>query len=341
MSLTSHLPRVVFIGAPYHEQGPGLLHPVSHIDVLEDPSPAQIARHLAIADAAVVRYPCRIDEQALADTPHLAVVASSGRGTDSIDVDACTRRGIAVVNNPGLGTQPVSEHTLAVMLALVKRLPLCAQVVRQPDAWQRRAQMNLHDLHGRTLGIVGLGLIGREVARKCIAAFGMQVLAVDPHVDASTASAAGVTLVDLPRLLAQSDIVSLHCELNDETRALIGEAELRTMQPQALLINTARGKVVQQQALVRALREGWIAAAALDVYEDEPLHDAQALFALDNLLMTPHIAGLSNDALRALATFAAEQVRCALAGQPPRHLVNPHVWPEAWARLSARHCVKL
>jgi D-3-phosphoglycerate dehydrogenase/microcystin synthetase protein McyI len=219
------------------------------------------------------------------------------------------------------------------MLAFSRRLFEGAKAIRAGGAWDRRTELSVGDVQGRTLGIVGLGLIGSEMTRKCVAAFGMQVLAYDPYVPAAKAAALGATmLTDLGELLARSDFVSLHCELNDETRGMIGEAELRAMQRHAFLINTSRGRVVQQEALERALTERWIAGAALDVFEDEPLAEGSTLFALDNLILTPHVAGLSGDALRDLANSAATQILAALAGERPPHLVNPQVWDAVRAR---------
>lgn len=327
-------PTVVLVGGIYHADADKLLRTQAEVLALERPVPAEIAAALATAHAAIVRYPHRIDEAALAGAGNLVIVASSGRGTDSIDVAACTTRGVAVVNNPGLGTIPVSEHAIAMMLALSRRLIRSGQVLRAGGGWNHRTGLDVRDVNGRTLGIVGLGLIGSEMARKCIAAFGMKVLAYDPHVPAAKAEALGATMLsDLGELLERSDVVSVHAELNEGSRGMIGEAELRRMQRHAFLINTARGKVVQQKALERALAEGWIAGAALDVFEEEPLAEPSPLWELDNLILTPHVAGLSGDALRELAHSAVTQVLQTLAGERPRNLVNPAAWNAAMARL--------
>ena len=328
-------PLVVLVGGIYHADADKLLRATADVLALDRPAPAEITAALAGAHAAIVRYPHRIDAAVLAGTGKLAVVASSGRGTDSIDVAACTARGIAVVNNPGLGTIPVSEHAIAMMLALSRRLVRSGQVIRAGGAWNHRTELDVRDVSGRTIGIVGLGLIGSELARKCIAAFGMKVLTYDPHVPPAKAEALGATMLsDLGDLLERSDVVSIHAELNDGTRGMLGEAELRRMQRHAFLINTARGKVVQQKALARALAEGWIAGAALDVFEEEPLADPSPLWDLDNLILTPHVAGLSGDALRDLALSAVTQVLQTLAGERPRHLVNPAAWNAVLARLA-------
>jgi D-3-phosphoglycerate dehydrogenase/microcystin synthetase protein McyI len=327
--------KVILVGGIYHADAEKLLRTKAGVLALDRPAAAQIAAALSDAHGAIVRYPHRIDAAVLAGAPKLAVVASSGRGTDSIDVAACTAHGVAVVNNPGLGTIPVSEHAIAMMLALSRRLMRSGQLLRAGGAWNHRTGLDVRDVNGRTLGIVGLGLIGSEMARKCIAAFGMNVLAYDPHVPAAKAEALGATMLgDLGELLERADVVSIHAELNEGSRGMIGEAQLRRMQPHAFLINTARGKVVQQSALERALTEGWIAGAALDVFEDEPLAEPSPLWDLDNLILTPHVAGLSGDALRELAHSAVSQVLQALSGERPKNLVNPDAWNAAVARIT-------
>jgi D-3-phosphoglycerate dehydrogenase/microcystin synthetase protein McyI len=322
------------IGGIYHADGEKLLRSGAEVTALDNPTPAEIAAALATAHAAIVRYPHRVDAAALAGAGKLAVVASSGRGTDSIDVVACSARGVAVVNNPGLGTIPVSEHAVALMLSLSRRLELSDRSVRAGGAWAKRTALDVRDVNGRTLGIIGLGLIGSEMARKCIAAFGMKVLCYDPHVPAAKAEALGATmLADLGELLERADVVSIHAELNEGSCGMIGEAQFKRMRPHAILINTARGKIVQQKALERALAEGRIDGAALDVFEEEPLPEPSPLWDLDNLMLTPHVAGLSGDALRELAHSAVTQVLQTLAGERPANLVNPDAWDAARARL--------
>ena len=192
------------------------------------------------------------------------------------------------------------------------------------------------ELEGKTLGIVGLGQIGTETARKAIAAFHMSVLAYDPYVPASKAEALGARQVaSLDALLESSDIVSMHPELNAETLGMIGEPQLQRMKRTAYLINTSRGKVVQQAPLVRALREGWIAGAALDVYEDEPLGPDNPLYELKNIVLMPHVAGLTIEAVEGMSLSAASQVLQALSGKCPSHILNPEIWPQAAARAQA------
>jgi D-3-phosphoglycerate dehydrogenase/microcystin synthetase protein McyI len=195
------------------------------------------------------------------------------------------------------------------------------------EGWPAQKRYRRTELRGKTLGIVGLGNIGEEMARICGTAFRMRMLAYDPYVPAEKARAVGAEPVaDLGRIWRESDFVSLHPELTDETRGMVGERELRAMQEHAYLINTARGPIVSAAALAKALREGWIAGAALDVYEDEPFASDSPLAGLENLILSPHIAGLTDEALRGMALSAAEQILQALRGERPPHLVNPEVW---------------
>ncbi|HLW59132.1 MAG TPA: hydroxyacid dehydrogenase [bacterium] len=327
-------PTVVLIEAMYHRAGEDLLREQADVRVLTGATPEMIREALGTAAAAWVRYPTRLHGEAIRNGAALLVISTSGRGTDAIDIAAATERGVAVVNNPGLGAAPVSEHAVALMLDLAKQITRSDARARQPDAWADRNRSPRIELEGRTLGLIGLGSIGSEVARKCIAAFRMQVLAYDPYVPAANAEAMGVRWVEeLADVLRQSDVVSVHAELNDETRGMLGEPELRLMRREAFLVNTARGPIVQQGALIRALREGWIQGAAIDVFDPEPPPSGSPLFDLDNLILTPHVAGLTAEAVRALAVSAATQILQVLRGERPPHLLNPEVWERVARRL--------
>jgi D-3-phosphoglycerate dehydrogenase len=330
-------PVVVLAEPLYHPAGESLLRNACEVLTLHGPSRAEFVAAIPRAHAIAARYPQRVDDEVLAAAPNVVIVASSGRGTDAIDVEAATRRGVAVVNNPGLGTRPVSEAAMALMLALSKRLFASDAWMRKGEGWNHRTDFGRFvELEGKTLGVVGFGLIGRELARKAMAAFQMNVVAYDPHVAAPGMQAAGVARAgSLDELLAAADVVSVHAEMNAETRGMIGEAQLRHMKPTAFLINTARGKIVQERALVVALRERWIAGAALDVYEDEPMGPGSPLYALDNLILMPHVAGLTLEAVEALSLSAARQILQALRGECPPNILNREAWPAAAARAKA------
>lgn len=319
--------RVVLIGRMYHPEAEERLRAAVAVEVLESPTPEAIAGALRNAGGAFVRYPNKLPGTALARAEHLRIISTSGRGTDAVDIAAASAHGIAVVNNPAFGTVPVAEHALGAMIALAKNMVPFNRATHAGEGWAAQKRYRRMELRGKTLGIVGLGNIGEEMARICIAAFRMRVLAYDPYVPTEKAKAIGAEPVaDLGRIWRESDVVSLHPELTEETRGMVGERELRAMQKHAYLLNTARGPIVSAAALARALREGWIAGAALDVYEDEPLASDSPLAGLENLILSPHIAGLTDEALRGMALSAAEQILQALRGERPPHLVNPEVW---------------
>jgi D-3-phosphoglycerate dehydrogenase len=249
-----------------------------------------------------------------------------GVGYDHIDVDAASARGIYVANTRGSNADSVAEHTVALVLALSRRLPQAYAFVRN-GGWTKREEEGLppeltaHNLSSKSLGIVGLGAVGCRVAR-IAHGIGMSVLAYDPYVDAETAEERGAELVDLERLLTESDFITLHVTLTDETRRMIGTKELDMMKPTAYLINTSRGAAIDETALVRTLREKKIAGAGLDVFESEPLTAENALLKLDNVILTPHSAGNSKEALEATSRVIGEEVTRMLCGQAPKNLVN-------------------
>lgn len=330
-------PRVLLIESMYDPAGEELLARHTEVQVLHDPTQGAIREAVRGAAAVAVRYPARLRGDAIREGNDLLVISTSGRGTDAIDIQAATAKGVAVVNNPGLGAVPVSEHTVGLMLDLAKQITRSDIRARRGEGWAEGHRSTRFHLEGRTLGVIGCGQIGTEVARKCVAAFRMRVLVYDPYVPPSKAEAVGATWVkELGPLLREADFVSLHPELTEETRGMIGEAELRQMRRDAFLINTARGPVVQQAALIRALKEGWIAGAALDVFEPEPPSPDSPLYELGNLILTPHVAGVTVEAKRDLAVSAATQILQVLRGERPPHLVNPEVWERLEKRLWAK-----
>lgn len=260
-------------------------------------------------------------EAVLARADRLRVIARRGAGVDAVDLAAATARGIAVTNTPGANSTAVADLTLGVMLAISRNLLPSAVALRE-GRWFRPLG---RELGGRTLGLLGLGRIGRAVARRA-AGFGMRVVAHDPNWPTEEAARLGVERASQAEVLAQSDYVSLHLPLTPETEGLIGEAELRAMRPTAYLINTARGELVQEEALVRALREGWIAGAALDVFRQEPPFGSP-LMELPNVLPTPHLSSQTEEAVEAMDLGAVENLLAVLAGRRPPDLVNPEVWP--------------
>ena len=287
-----------------------------------------------IRDANVVLVAVApITRRVLESLPRCRAVVRYGIGVDNVDLDAATDSGIVVAHVLDFCTEEVSNHTIALLLALARGLlPLHRDTVT--GRWRRGHAWRLAPIHGQTLGIVGFGNIGRAVARKALA-FDLRVLAHDPYCDSEAAAEMGVRLASLDELLAESDYVSLHTPLTPETRHLIGAAELKTMKPTAMLINTARGPVVDEPALAQALAGGEIAAAGLDVFEDEPLPPDSPLCRLDNVVLTPHVASVSPAAMQQLRREVGRAAADVLSGRWPRYVANPSVKPR-WP-LEARH----
>ncbi len=319
--------RVVLLGNMYHPEGDARLRAGASVQVLEQPTPEGVREALREAHGVFVRYPNKLRAEAIAGAARLKIISSSGRGTDAIDLAAATAAGVPVVNNPAFGVVPVAEHTIGVMLAFAKNLLPLNRLTHAGQGWPAQKQYRRRDLRGKTLGIVGLGNIGEEVARCCTQAFRMRVLAYDPYVPGDKFARAGAErATELARIWRESDFVSIHAELTEQTRGMVGAAELAAMQPHAILINTARGPIVQASALAEALRAKRIAGASLDVYEEEPFPADSPLAGLENLILSPHTAGLTDEALHGMALSAADQILQALRGERPPHLVNPEVW---------------
>ena len=286
----------------------------------------ELIANLKDADVVLVSA-AQITRRVLESLPRCHAVVRYGIGVDNVDLEKATDNGIVVAHVLDFCTEEVSNHALALLLALARRLlPLHRDAVA--GRWQQEHAWRLAPVHGQTLGIVGFGNIGQAVARKA-RAFDMRVLARDPYCDHSAAEEMGVTLVPLDELLADSDYVSLHTPLTPETRHLIGAAELKAMKPSAVLINTARGPVVDGAALAEALATGEIAAAALDVFLQEPLPADDPLCRLENVLLTPHVASVSPTAMRLLRQEVGRAAGDVLRGRWPKCVANPAVKPRA------------
>ena len=253
-------------------------------------------------------------------SPQLKVISRTGVGYDAIDLTAATKRGILVSNTPGVNRHAVAEWTFALMLSCTRRMKENLSEVRR-GGWTRHEGM---DLAGKTLGIVGLGTIGKEVAQRA-EAFEMRILACDVVRDSQFAEAHHVAFVSMEELLRESDFVSMHTFLNDKTRHLINAERISLMKPTAFLINTARGGIVDTEALCRALAEKRIAGAALDVFEGEPLRADSPLRTMENVYLSPHIAGVTADARHLSGTMAAENLISALKGERPPGIINLEV----------------
>jgi glyoxylate reductase len=291
------------------------------------PPRAVLMKEVAEIDGLLALLTDRVDAALLDAAPRLRVVSNFAVGYDNIDVAAATRRGILVTNTPGVLAETTADFTMALMLAAGRRVIEGDHYVKA-GRWRTWGPETLlgRDLYGATIGIIGFGQIGQAVARR-VSGFGMRILYYSPSRKLDVEAEGGPTYAPLERLLAESDIVSLHCPLNDETYHLIDRDALELLKPGAILVNTARGPVVDTRALVEALRQKPI-VAALDVTDPEPLPVGHALLALPNAIVTPHIASASVATRTRMALMAADNLLAALRGDRPRFLLNPQAWGE-------------
>jgi D-3-phosphoglycerate dehydrogenase / 2-oxoglutarate reductase len=263
--------------------------------------------------------------ESLAQLPRCGAIIRTGSGTDNIPVEAATEHGIVVAHMPAAHSEAVSDHAIALLLAVVRGLIPLDRRVRGGQWMPPRPSASWH-LHGQTLGLVGFGHASRLVARK-LRGFELDVLAYDPFVSPDVFAREHVTPVNLDTLLSNSDFVSLHCPLTPATYHLLGERELRLMKPTAILVNTARGPVIDEPALVRALTQGWLAGAGLDVLEQEPAAPDNPLFLLDNVVLTPHVAGRSDEDIELCFRYSVDAALALAQGHYPAAYVNHGVKP--------------
>ncbi|HXV14839.1 MAG TPA: hydroxyacid dehydrogenase [Candidatus Krumholzibacteria bacterium] len=282
------------------------------------PSPAELIELIPGFDAIVVRSPTRVTAEVIERGTKLRFIGRAGVGVDNIDLEAATRRGIVVMNSPRSNTISTAEHTLALMLAVAREVPRAHATV-SAGKWDRDSFRGV-ELYGKTLGVVGLGRVGREVATRA-AAFGMTVLGHDPLVGVDAARAVGARWVALPELLAQSDWVTLHVPLSDATRRMIDARAIAAMKKGVVVVNCARGGIVDETALADALDAGHVAAVAFDVFEKEPPGTSR-LFAHPRSVFAPHLGAATVDAQRRVATDVAESIGLALTRGEIRDAVN-------------------
>jgi phosphoglycerate dehydrogenase-like enzyme len=265
-----------------------------------------------------IRAHTRFADGVLAGCPRLRLISIWGTGTDNVDLAACRARGVAVTNTPGVNAHAVAEHTVALMLAITRRIPVMDRDARAGQ-WPRGL---LVQLEGQTVGLIGLGAIGGRVAQ-LLAPFGVRLLAATYGPDARRSAAAGARHVPVETLLRESDIVSLHLRLSADTEGYLGRSRLALMKPTAFLVNTARGALVDKAALVDALREGRLAGAALDVFHEEPIPAGDPILGLPNVVLTPHNGGMTREVIDAGLLRAVENVELFLGGRPRDVVVPP------------------
>ncbi len=301
---------IVAVADKVDEGGLALLTQAPGIEVVKAiKNPAKLKEALPTAHALLVRSETKVTAEMLAAAPHLRVIGRAGIGVDNIDVDEATRRGIAVFNAPGGNTVSAAEHTLGLLLALERKIPWADASMRRGE-WDRTRFLGT-ELRGKVLGIVGLGRIGAHLA-KLAQAIGMKVLAYDPYLTEARAQELRVELLPLDDLLPQVNVVTLHLPLTKETRNLIDRRRLSLMKPNAVLLNCARGGLVDEAALLEALEQGKLAGAAIDVFETEPLPADSPLRKAERVILTPHLAASTAEAQELVSLEICRIVRDAL-----------------------------
>ncbi len=321
----------VLITDPVSEEGIEILRQEARVDIKTDLKPEEIIGIIGEYDALVVRSQTKVTPAIIEAGKKLQVIARAGVGIDNVDIEAATRCGIVVVNAPTGNTVSAAEHAIALLMASARNIPQ-ANASLKSRQWQRNKFMGT-ELRGKTLGIIGLGNVGSEVARRA-QGFDMRLLGKDPLVSEEYAKKLQVELVDLKQLLKESDFITLHLPLTSQTRNMIGAKELAQCKPTARIINCARGGLIDEEALVKAVREKKLAGAAIDVFEKEPCTES-ILFGVDNIIVTPHLGASTTEAQVLAARDVAEQIVDVFRGQPARSAINvPYVPSETLEALA-------
>ncbi|MGQ9694759.1 MAG: hydroxyacid dehydrogenase [Thermodesulfobacteriota bacterium] len=324
----------VFLSEVIHPAAVALLEKKAQIVRPRDNSRAAFLEALQEVEGIIARK-IHIRAEEMNHAPKLKIIARHGVGLDSVDLPEATRRGILVTYTPGENRESVAELAIAFMLSLARKIPQAQAAMHslpkgelaQFTALLSKFQLTGQDIEGKTLGIIGTGRIGSTVAKKCATAFAMKVKGYDPYVPSSVMDTFKTEKVEkLAELLPQVDFLSIHCPLTTETYGMLGEKELGLMKKGTYLINTARGGIVNEQALYHALCAGHLAGAALDVWEVEPPDPADPLLNHPRVIATPHYAGTTEESLYRVGMAAVEEVLRVLQGESPKHPVNPEVW---------------
>ncbi len=324
----------VYVSDPVHDDVLTELHELGEVHLGYGPAAVSYQQVQHTVEAVMLRSEV-FDREKITNSPRLKIIARHGVGFDNVDLDAATDAGVWVTTTPGRNSRAVAEHVFALALALARKIPTATGRTRTGRWSEGKAELTGLELHGRTLGLLGLGSIGSlvlQIAR----GFGMQVLVTDPVLDSAQIAALDARKVELDDLLAGSDVLSLHVPLTNTTRHIVDAAALARLRPGALLINTSRGGLVDEAALVHALRSGHLRGAALDVLEAESIdmknplpHTTVPITDLDNLIVTPHVAGQTEESLREVGRAALSCIRQALAGAIPDHHLNTLPVPAA------------
>jgi len=309
---------VIFSTHPLHPRAVEKLDGAGRLVIASSPDKATLAAEGRAADVVIARAP--LPEGLFADNARLRAAIRHGAGLDMIPVDAATRAGVLVANVPGVNASTVAEHVFMVSIALLRRFRMMDRDLRS-KGWNagRDHAYETHDLAGRTIGIIGMGSVGKAVARIAMHGFGLDVIA-NTRRRASLPEGVGFATID--ELMARADIVVLCCPLTLETTGLVSRERIGLMKPDALLVNVARGPVIDDQALIAALRDGRIGGAALDVFAAQPLAPDHPYFAFDNVIVTPHMAGITEESMMRMGTGAAAEALRVLSGELPVNLCN-------------------
>jgi D-3-phosphoglycerate dehydrogenase len=325
---------VTYVSDPVHPDVLAELRQLGEVHLGYGPTAVAYQQVRDVVEAVMLRSET-FDRDKIAQSPRLRIIARHGVGSDNVDVDAATNAGVWVTITPGRNARAVAEHVFALALALGRKIPVAAGRTRDGFWSQNKAELTGFELHGRALGLLGLGSIG-SIVLQIARGFGMQVLVTDPVLEHAQVAALGASKVEFNELLAGSDVLSLHVPLVASTRHIIDGPALARLRPGAVLINTSRGGLVDEQAMVAALRSGRLRGAGLDVLEAEsvdmknPLpHNILPISELDNLIVTPHVAGQTEESLREVGRAATACIRQALAGAVPDHHLNTVHLPAA------------
>ena len=289
------------------------------VDIRDKISHEELLEIIPEYEALLVRSASKVSADVIERASRLKIIGRAGVGVDNIDVPAATAKGIIVINSPGGNTIAATEHTMAMMLSLARLIPIANETMQRGE-WNRKAYVGV-ELRGKTLGVIGMGRIGSGVAKRAMA-FDMNVIAYDPYINEERAKSLGVTVGSLEDIIKQADFITVHMPLTKETKGMISLPELKQMKRNVRLINCARGGIINEQDLAEAIKEGFVAGAAIDVFESEPLEDNHPLKGLKNVVLTPHLGASTEEAQIGVSIDVAEGVLAALKGEPVTTAVN-------------------
>lgn len=320
----------VLVADSINEKGVSILETGADVTVQTDITPEQLIKAIPDYNAIVIRSRTKMTKEVIEAAKNLKIIARAGVGVDNVDLNAATEHGIMVINSPTSTSITVAEQTLGLILSLARKINLADKSVKE-NKWEKKKFMGI-ELRDKVIGVIGMGRIGSQVISRC-KAFGMTGLVYDPYLPAEVAEDMGVKLTSIDEVLEESDFISIHVPLTDETHHLISTEEFKKMKETGYIINCARGGIIDEEALYTALKEDIIAGAALDVYENEPLKDSK-LMELDNIILTPHIAASTKEAQRDAAIIVANEIVSVFNGEGAKNVLNmPVVDGESFQKI--------